>query len=539
MPVMFSTFALFAAMVGLSACQWRIHAPQDTSETSLPDDPTPLQLICNEDYLVPADLPDPTVVPTDPDQVYRVVRVFSEHFEEAYMLVIFHADSEQRLYDQGAPVVVGAIPALLLQEEPVAQLVSGYGVIEVQPIFSGWSIEGVGSSGDPDAGGSNDALLLREAILFASGRKDTVEGNSLGQVVEAPVCNDKVVVLGASGGASIAMQSLAGMDKELSQAVAGFANHESPLLPQLLLGDVGAVWMDPQDLNNNLDEDGDGYTYNEGLNPVYEAGDCQGDTCLIDYSALAFDPLTDLAEIYSSRFEDNEWPGVLYLDLDGDQRITYQRGALDVNQNGWLDDDEDFLFVPSWDRRLPESKHMYSVELVEAAVSNGVLLEDDWPEHIATRTETQDFWHHRNMMHQVEQVASSAPPWFRVAIDFTEVDHGIAAPDRPHVRLFFDAFNELGVPIRYNYSEAMMDCTVDASLWKEAWTGRELPYGHGLEPSELDYHAMVEEVPNSLVKALPALGLLWDMYGDFDRCPLVNEASTGLMKRSGRATRQR
>ena len=65
----------------------------------------------------------------------------------------------------------------------------------------------------------------------------------------------------------------------------------------------------------------------------------------------------------------------------------------------------------------------------------------------------------------------------------------------------------------------MLDCTLDPALWQEAWAGKELPYNYPLDLAELDEYAMAETVPNSLVKALPVLGLFWDMYGAFDRCP--------------------
>ena len=546
MPIALANIAVLVVLAGLSACQCGRYssdteetgpghsAPIDSGDSFLGDTahsgetgdtqlPPMLELICNDDYLDPVALPEAMIDPDEPTQAYRVVQVESEHFDEAYLLVVFHTDPEERLYDAGAPVVVGAIPALLLQEEPVAQLLPGFGVIEIQPIFSGWSVDGVGTSGDPDAGGPADADMLREAILFGAGRKTTIEGYTLGQVVEAPVCNDKVMVLGASSGAIVAMMALASMDEELASATMGFANHEAPLLPQLLLGDAGALWMDPQDPNNLRDQDGDGYTFDEGINPTYRPGDCQGTSCDLDYSALLWDPVMHSADINTGRFEGSDYPGVLYLDLDGDGQVTHIGGSLDVNQNGWLDADEDFMFMPHWDKLLPDGAHMYSPEVLGAAVTSGILREDNWPEHVASLAETVEFWQVRNMMNYVEPLAAVAPPWFRAAIDYTEVDHGQALPDRPHVMLFYDAFDAAGVPIRYNYSEAMMDCTVAPGLWKAAWTGQELPYNYDLQLSELDDHAMVEDVPNSIVRALPAVGLLWDMYGEFDRCPLIAE----------------
>ncbi len=530
MPVTHLLPTTVAVMAGLVACDCRERVSPDSapSETGPAGDTGELpriERICNDDYLDPATLPEPIASPSQPDQVYRVVRVPSETFDEAYMLVLFHADPEQRLYDAGAPVVVSAIPSLLTQEAPAFQIHAGFGAIEVQPILSGWSIAGLGSSGEPDAGGQADAALLREAILFAAGRKTTVEGYTLGQVVQAPVCNDKVVVLGSSSGGAVAMQALDGMDLELSEAVMGLANHEAPVLPQLITSDIGALWMDPGDSTNALDEDGSGFSYDEGLNPAYQPGDCRGDSCDLDYSALAWDPLVNPALFYPAQLVQNLWPGVLYLDLDGDQRLSHIAGSLDVDQNGALDPDEDFVFPPLWDRRLPGAKHRYSAELLEAAVTAGVLDEGDWPEHVAPLAESQEHWQRRNMALHNEGVAQAAPPWFRVAVEYTLMDHGVAAPDRPHITLFYDAMHSLGVPVRYNGSEAMMECAIDRALWQEGWAGAELPYDHPLEPSELDAHALPETIPNSLVKAVPVLTLFWDLYGPFDRCPeLANES---------------
>lgn len=280
--------------------------------------------------------------------------------------------------------------------------------------------------------------------------------------------------------------------------------------------------MDPRDVANVFDEDGDGLTYDEGLNPLYRPGDCQGDSCALDYSALRWDPDTDPNVFYDWRWVGNTRTGLFYLDLDGDHQLTHVLGELDVDEDGVLDPDEDFVFLPHWDPGLPENPQIYSIELLEAAVELGVLDQDDWPVQLGTLEAARDFWRPRNMMTHIDAVAASAPPWFRVAIAYTAIDHGLALPDRPHITLFYDSFAATEIPIRYNFTEAMLECVVDRAMWHADWHGDELPYNYDLPLDELDDHAMGELIDNEVVKGLPALGLLWDMYGAFERCPMIS-----------------
>ena len=104
-----------------------------------------------------------------------------------------------------------------------------------------------------------------------------------------------------------------------------------------------------------------------------------------------------------------------------------------------------------------------------------------------------------------------------MAVNYTAIDHGVAAPDRPHVVLFYESMRERGVAIRYNYPEAMLDCLIDRTLWED-WGG-ELPYNHVLPAELLGAHALPEDVSNVISRGLPAFGLLWDMWGPFDLCP--------------------
>ncbi len=493
-----------------------------TGETGSPDTqdtgPFSTELSCNSDWTTaPADLPQPNDYGADGTYVYRIVQIPSDDFDELYATVFFPSDPQQKLYAAGAPVVVAVVPALEIQYDLVAQLSSDYGVIEVQPLYPGWSYDGIGTSGHSDLDGWGIAAALRDTIRFAAGDLDSVDGLSIGQLVGMDVCNRPLTVLGASSGGAAVARALDWFSDDLKNLVGGMATHESPSMHQFIIYDAGALWMDP---NEATDGDGNGFTWDDGRNRTYQPGACDRETCNMDYSDLRRSTDVSLGEIYSM-FGAIPEQEVYYLDHNGNCVLDYVQGTgtLDVDGNGYLDDDEDYVFCPHWDDKADNDmdRRFYTPEVLQAAIDNSQLDPGDWPSYLATLDESTEFWQSRNMLSHVSAIAAAYPSSFRAVVEYTEEDHGVAQPTHPHVYYLYEALREDGVTVRYNGTDDMLDCVVPADKLS-GWAGAR-QVGEYIAEEDLADYALPETVFNAMARAVGTTALIWDLWGPFDLCP--------------------
>lgn len=443
------------------------------------------------------------------DLRWRTVRIPGGLFDELYAVVLYPADTSAMAWTDGAPVVVVAPPSLDLdpsvEEAPSPVFDAKFGVIEIQPVWPGWTVGGETTSGDRDDGGIVDASALSETIRFAAGIVSLDRGTTIGQVAERPVCNARVAVLGVGFGGVTIMEALA-PDAGVHDWISGVGLFEVPTLPQLITGDVGTVWMDP-----DLESDGDesGLDWDDGRNVDWYEGDCDSVSCALDYEDLAWDADTHPSEVFPGRYEDAP-AGVLYLDRAGSGALEIAPGGgLDVDGDGALGEDEDFVLLPHYasDGGVYYNSHLTrQIEGELGAVPSGV----------AGLAESEAFWGTRTVMEEARVVVSTYEPDLALVVGFTEVDREIATADRPHVVMAYELFREAGWHTRYNLRGEALECLV-GSASSGGWPGGPA-WGTEIEESETQGWAIPEAL-DADAAALTGLSVLWDALGAFDLCP--------------------
>lgn len=452
-------------------------------------------------------------------RTYRIVAVPSSVREYAYMAIYYPSTADNRLYDEGAPVIVAMTPGLDRQLNSVPQMSGDMGLVEVQPIYPGFAMDGQMTPEPLDMGGADAATIAWEAVLFARGELATTDGYTLRQLVGMDLCDSEVVVLGTSGGGSIAMQVFDRYRAELSGRIAGFGNHEAPAVPQLMAQDGGAIWMDT---DHAVDSDGNGSLWDDGRNPTYAVGACSVSdaSCALDYSRVRWSADADLNNLFAARYNSIDMPrGVLYLDQTGNEQLDIGAdGSIDVDGNGVFD--EDFIILPFYNAFAAAGEPALWFSGEATAALEAVIAADAWPEGVATAAQAQEFWDTRNMMAHQNAVAAELPTGFYASVDYTVIDHGIGIGTRPHVWMAYEGLRQAGVRVRYNAADAAMRCIYDASVLS-AWGGA-LDPDVEIAEADLDTWALPETILNEQARAASVLGVLWDLYGAFDQCPSLS-----------------
>ena len=497
-------------------------ATNDTGATSGdPVDEHPPELSCQLDApLLEGTLQAPYTSESDGTS-YRVVQLDSDGFDELWAIVYFGLDPTATAYKDGAPVIVSAIPSqhinMTLDSRANSFFSPELGVVEVQPIYPSWQCQGHTTSGEHDSGGEQSALALKEAVRFATGEITTVDGWTLSQVAELPVCNQKVVVLAGSSGGITATLTLSKWATELSDKVYGFAAYESPSLPEFASGVTGAIWMDP---NEEVDADGNGWTWDDGRNPDYRIGDCDLEDCTLDLSTLAWDPTRNLLDVWQAHFDGETPKGVFYLDRNGNGELDLSAtGLLDMDGDGAIDKDEDYsLLAFEDDDHEGEPNVLYYVpQVLEAAIEADLMGPGpSWPAHLAPPDTSTAFWAERHMASQATTIAAAYRDWFRVSVIYTAIDHAQALASRPHSVVLYNAFDDAGRVARYNMAQEVALCFLEPPQLK-GWPGGPPP-GTRLLEGELDPYAMPESVTDAKSRSFGALGIIWDTWGPFDNC---------------------
>ncbi|GDX83584.1 hypothetical protein LBMAG42_53950 [Deltaproteobacteria bacterium] len=440
---------------------------------------------------------------------WRTVTIPGGLFDELHAIVIYPADPAVMAWNDGAPVIVVAPPNFTLDptlsSAPKPVFDARYGVIEVQPVYPGWTVGGVTTSGALDDGGLNSGSALSETIRFAAGLVSLDRGTTLGHIVERPICNSRVGLLGVGTGGVTIMEALAPV-AAVGVNTVGFALFEVPTLPQLITGDVGTVWMDP---DPSADGDGNGIAWDDGRNIDWYEGDCDTINCALDYEDVAWDAATHPSDVFPGRYEGAP-PGVLYLDRSGSGALEIaEGGGLDVDADGVVDSRDDFVLLPHYasDGGVYYNSHLTRFAEEELA---------SWPAGVATLAESEAFWGTRTVMEEGRVVIAQYDPEFAVVVAFTEEDSLLAVADRPQAVMAHDLFAEAGWSARYNLRGAALNCLVDPST-SGGWAGGP-PRGTVLEEGDTQAWA-IPEVLDADAAALAGLSLLWDAFGAFDRCP--------------------
>jgi len=506
-------------LILLVACRHPVDDTSDTSDTGRPPPPT---FTCDASGLTPpSGLPAATdYADTAGDIQYRLVRIPSDLFDPFYVVVFFPEDPTATAYADGAPVVVSAAPAMVTKMTVVDALPSEFGFVEVQPLYPLQEMDGVASVGPADDTGLVYAEALAEVIRFAAGASTTVEGWSVGQVAGRPVCGPRVTLLTRSSGAFTGMAALDVWGDDLVDLVNGVGSYEPPSVVQMATGDLGWVWLDP---DGDVDADGDGFAWDDVRDLSYAVGDCPAGSvsCALDYGDLRFTRDMTVHQLVPDRYDEVDGDeGVLYRDLNGDGLLTLTEArSTDTNGNGAHDADEDFFYTPHHDADAepPTNVQFYAPELIRAALEQGVLSTALWPSGLAMPEATEAFWVNRGTTSHLLGLSGRIPERFRFVLAFTAEDHATSQPTRPTLWQIHETARQEGWHIRYNAADEALRCVMgDWALVDYA--GSPTP-DVSLDETAVEGVALPEDVPVGFAAGSGVLGVLWDTFGPFNRCP--------------------
>ncbi len=501
-------------------------APQDSGETGTPetgdsgpidtDDPPvadPSWACTTSPSINPSTLSDPML--HSEGLRYRVVEVETSAFEHFFVVVLYPPAAYRNAYDVGAPVVVTSMQSIGIgiawATEPRSYFPLEMGVVEVQPVHPQWTANGHTTSGQHDGAGPMTSIALAEAVRFATGQTKTVTGRTLRDLVNREICPGKVAVLGQSSGGITLAGAMVRQRDALDNRLIGLAFYETPSRPSFVVADSGFMSFDSAPAE---DADGNGVSWDDGRNPAF--GDCALEelACELDLSTLAWSMTYAPGDIAPVDFSPGAL-GVLYLDRNGNRRLDLDpNGTPDLNRNGWIDEDEDYFFLPYQAQKAPEPElQMYSPSVIRGAVTSGVLSTSAWPEQVAPPEANATFWSERDVTSLMTAVTEPLP----TVVGFRERDHAVPQGDHPHVQVLHAALGQAGMTPRYNMPLEVAQCLIDSTTYED-WAGG-TAFDMVDESADLLPLAIPDTVPPRVARAAATLSLFWETWGPFDACP--------------------
>lgn len=280
---------------------------------------------------------------------------------------------------------------------------------------------------EPDLGGPVTQSAFTDVFRFAAGDLAAWDGSRLADLA-GPV-TDRLGVHLSSGWGVAALAAMAG-DPGSFSALAAVGLYEVPFEPWTLTTALGTIADDP---DHERDGDGDGTGWDDARNLQYAPGACPMGACDVPTPSLA-------------------WDGLLYLDGDGDGRLTLLGDSPDVDENGAWDGDEDFPFRGLGPGDGSPQQVVLPTQILENALSSGVLTEETWPEDLLPAADAPAFWAERDGPGSLAAFARARPD-VRWGIVAAWKDHGVAWPTRPHVVGAYEVLARAGAPVLFEPTE--------------------------------------------------------------------------------------
>ncbi|RLE69396.1 MAG: hypothetical protein DRJ43_04025, partial [Thermoprotei archaeon] len=357
-------------------------------------------------------------------------------------------------YGSSAPVVVyvqggpypGFFPFLKEDWDPL-------GIVWVYFIFPGGSTKiklppGVEmefrSGGEYDYRGSKCYEALYAVLQFAQGKLVSGSGKKIGDFVDYQILYDNVGMYGSSYGGVMAAMVFYRYSSGL-EGVRYIVFYESPATNYLTTTDLGRIG---EDKDWSVDSDGDGLPWNDIRSPEYVIGSANETWCNINFSTLSYDSEVGF-----------------YLDRNGNGKPDYRKEKAlyitDLNGNGVIDKNEDYVFRPWIVRVNGRNRLAYSVLVTKAAEEKGLFTIVD--EAVMRFDEAWEFWYERDMGYHYDEIVENAP-WLKIMqLGFLR-EHMCPAPDYPNVVVNYNAFRKRGMWIRLNPDKAYLDYVLGRSV---------------------------------------------------------------------------
>jgi len=321
------------------------------------------------------------------------------------------APSEPR-YPGGAPVAIAVAGGHSAGNASSRMNVADHGFIEISFAFPGGGRAEAASGGTYDYRGPKSIEALRDVILFALGKTADTKGQKLSELIKGiRALTSNVGLHGGSHGGN-ACGAAMGLWGHLFPELAWYVSMESPY------GD-GAVDVILGSRRNRL-------------NPAYDPN-----TGILNLSHLAYDPDFQVRPFGAGRGRGPSTPspyGSLFFDMNG---------------NGQVDGDEDFMLQPLLFDLGAGPRSWYAVQLMREAHRRN-LFGNLRPTHIPTLEESIEFWRYRDATGLIGDAVRNVPK-VAVIVIANETDHVQIAPDHPHITAQVNAFQRVGAKfIRLN-----------------------------------------------------------------------------------------
>jgi hypothetical protein len=326
---------------------------------------------------------------------------------------------EKARYAEGAPIVVVASTWFVEKynhDEVEFHLVYNpveIGAITVSNLWPGKTdpITKSRSEGKNDYGGPNSLASLRDTIRFALGEIPDIEGHYLHEIIDVDPLYDNVGMFASSHAGVVATNVMAYYGESFS-SLKYFVGRENPTMSEMYPLEIGHFDDRHRPIYNP-------YYYHEGYTPT---------SIDVNYSYLDW-------------IQNEKYPeGRPYFEVPGDRDYILDNKGPNI-----------------------KGKRYFSHALTQALLGNGVFTADDWPDDLATPSETGDFWPYRITIHNYEAIGEKLPG-LRIMLVFATYDHVQAAPDKPHIRQAYDGFcKRAGLWTRLNCDLVYIQSEIHAS----------------------------------------------------------------------------
>lgn len=478
-------------------------APEDSSGAP---DPSVARIDCTA--ADPVDAPEPAV--SDAGTNVRVVPLTTAAGEAADVLISWSPHAT-RAWKEGAPVVIAAQPAHKVDRtwnlHPGMYYGPDVGVVELQPVWPGWTVMSV-TSGTFDAGGEGSQAVLDAVLAFAAGGLDA-DGHTLEQYVNVPVCHGAVALLSLSSGGMPTMAGLASFGSTYADSLVGLTLYEPPSLPEFVIEEAGAIWMDP---DPKTDANGDGYAWNDGRNSALDEDSCAATGCVVDYTHLVWSNDHRLSDLWVG-YDATLPQGLYFFDGNGSGALDLDAAGLtDVDGDGAIQADEDLWCRPLALGAGESLKLYYSPGLTRAAEALGAAR---WPPFVASSPEADTFWAARSMVPWADDVAKALPD-AQFSLVYSSIPHGPPLLTQPGERLLHDAFVNAGVRTHYNFTVDAARCFGGTAF--DDYPGPP-PDDAVVAPEEMEEWGVLESTGAVNIQAVGPLDQLQQAFRPFDHCP--------------------
>ncbi|MBN2102854.1 T9SS type A sorting domain-containing protein [bacterium] len=298
-------------------------------------------------------------------------------------------------YPEGAPVVVEVSTWFVnFVEFHRVNDTKQIGALTISYLWPGRmdAATGIQSEGEYDYGGPVSLSALKDVIRFASGLIPDTNGDYITELSTVPVLTENIGLFASSHSGVVATNVLAYFGDEL-RSVKYLVGRENPTRDEMYPLELGYF-------------SGSSAEQNRVSNPFFNEETYLPDSVIVDYSTVGW---------YQAQGE------------------TYGRPFFatkgDIPQH-----------ILSHDK-IPNvyNKRYYSRNITHALFNNGALTLENWPDYLATPSETDAFWPYRITVYNYPSIATHIPN-LKIMLVFSRFDHVQSAVTKPHIHQAWDGF---------------------------------------------------------------------------------------------------